>query len=458
MATGSINFSGLASGLNTSSIIQQLVSIESQPITALGNQQTALKSQVSLLGTLASNLKTLQTAADSLKTTTVPLKVTSTNTSFSATVADGASVGDHTIFVTSPAKAAQARSQAFDAATSLVNQGTFSVKIGSTSYDVAFGPGDTLQDAASAINGSGAPVQARVAYDGSKYYLSVAATNPGIPTGATAQTALTFSFTQFGAQGQALAMTGTQPASNAQLTVDGLPTTGNTNTITDVIPGVTLQLKTASTADETLSVGTDTTQATANVQAFVDAYNTVAKFVESQLHIDSGTNRSSTLAGDTTLRNLQMQLQGLLQRTVPGVTAGLGSLPGLGITTQQDGTISLDSAKLATALQDNPSQVALLFGQADTGISALTDNLVSQFTDSVSGSVTQRTKSINDRVKSIDDQKAQMQVRIDSYQKILTAQFAAMEKIVSQYKSLSSYLNNFSTSSTGSSTSSTTGG
>jgi flagellar hook-associated protein 2 len=433
--------SGIASGLDTTSIVNSLVAIETQPITALQTTQTALKSQVSQLGTLASQLSALGAAASALSTGVVQVSVSSSNTGFTATADSTATAGNYNVQVTSLAAASKARSQGFASATAAaVAGGNLHLDVQGTGYDVAIAEGSDLTAVANSINASGAPVVASVISDGTQSYLSVTNNNSGFTPGTDPTAALGFTFTPTGGSSNAsLAFASVQTAANAALTVDNLPVVSQSNDVSDVIPGVTLQLKSLTSAPEVLSLATDQTKTAANLQSFITAYNTVVSDLESQLNVAAGADRSSTLAGDSTVRSLQQSLQALFTTSVPGLS-GISTLADLGLTTAEDGSLSLDTSKLNAALALNPNAVNQVFSTATTGLSATTQALVTQYTDPISGALTLDQQGLTSRSTDIDSEVLQMQARVDSFRANLVAQFTAMETIVSSFKSTGDYL------------------
>ncbi|MBS2022170.1 MAG: flagellar filament capping protein FliD [Deltaproteobacteria bacterium] len=445
-----IQASGLASGLDTASIINGLVAAESQPITDLRNRQSAFKSQVSQLGQIASKIAALQSAAQALKSGAVQFGVQSSNVAFSATPGTDASAGDYSIQVTQLATAAKYRSQAA-ADSDTFSGGTLHLSVRGTNTDVSIADGATLSDMALAINQSGAAVTASVISDGTNSYLSVVNRDTGVPSGVDPANALTFSFDASGAGGNTLTMSQVTAAQNAALTVDNLPVSSASNTVAGIIPGVTLNLKSKSTSAEQLTIGTDADATTSKLQAFVDAYNGVASLLQQQLDVSATSDRTGTLAGDPTVRSLQQQLQSLVASAVGASGSSVRSLPDLGITTAQDGTLSLDSSKLQAALAQDPGAVNAIFTQPTTGLVAATKTLSDLYTDPVSGAPVIRQQGPNNQVTQMDDQASQMQARIDSFRATLLQQFTAMETIVSALKSSSNYLTQVSNASSSSS-------
>ncbi|HUM13997.1 MAG TPA: flagellar filament capping protein FliD [Myxococcaceae bacterium] len=435
---------GLASGLDTNTIIDGLVKLESQPIVDKQAQQAALRSQISLLGQLAASLTDFGTAAKGLGTSGVlSVKVSSANSSFSASTGPGAQQGDFAVSVQTLAAPAKARSAAFASSDAPVRGGTLNLSVQGTAYAVTIADGASLADVALAIRQSGAPVSATVLNDGTSSYLSVTAQNTGYTIGSTPDTALTLSETSTGTQGQPLGLAVFQQAANATFTIDGLSFTRTSNTVTDALPGTTLSLKSVSTAAEDLVLVTDVAGTADRLQALITAYNNTIGLVQKQLDVSPGTDRTSTLAGDSTVRNLQASLQSLVSATVPSLGT-VRSLADLGVKTERDGSLSLDKTVLEKAIARDPGAVDDLFATASTGLSAQAKTLTDQFTDPVSGAFTTRTNALNGNIKLLDNDIANVQARVDQYKQTLIAQFTAMESVVSQLKSLGTLLNQIS--------------
>jgi flagellar hook-associated protein 2 len=430
---------GIASGLDTNSIVDSLVKLRSQPLTLLLKRQSAAKTQISLLGDITSKLVALKDAARGLSTGGVlGARVTSTNSSFSAAPGTNAVAGSYSVQVQSLAQPAKARSQAF-AAGETVQGATLALRVQGTDYSVTIADGATLEDAATAIRQSGAPVSAVVLDNGTSRYLSVTARDTGYPLAGVAGDALAITQTLTGSAGKALGATVFQQARNASVTVDGLVFTRQGNTVADAVPGTTLTLSAEGGAGETLSVAYDTEATQAKLQRFVDAYNAVIGLVQKQLSVKPEDDRESMLAGDSSIRSLQSQLQLLTASTVPGLV-NVRSLADLGVKTGRDGSLQIDAATLGKAIARDAGAVNSLFATATTGLGALATTLADNFTRAGDGVLTARSSSLDRKVKSMGDEATRLQAQIDRYRSTLVAQFTAMEKTVSALKASGSFL------------------
>jgi flagellar hook-associated protein 2 len=431
--------SGIASGIDTTALVNSLLQIESKPITVAQTQQAAYQSQISQLGNLVSQLTAFGAAADALKTSgALGLTTASSYLGFDATPQAGALAGRTSIQVTQLADAAKGRSQAFASSAAPVTGGTLTLGVAGTNYNVTIGDGDSLQTVAASINAAGAPVSAAVLTSNGSAYLSLTTTATGY-SGTDPNAALSITESSTGTQGQALNATVFQQAANAKFTVDKLQFETSSNTVTDAVPGVTLQLKALTSTPETMVLQNDTTSTQANLQKFVTAYNAVANIINGNLNISQNTDRTQTLGGDASLRSLQASMQALItNRSNPGTS--VSSLADLGITTQSDGTLAIDSTKLASALQNDAKAVNSIFQNANTGVTAAVDALTTQYTDATTGIFTSKQAGLQKSVSDLSSHIESLQLRVDGYKQQLIAEFTAMEKTVSNFKSIGSYL------------------
>ncbi len=436
---------GLASGLDTNAIIDKLVQIESQPITDLQKRQSALNSQVSALGDIASKISALDSAAAALGSGGVlGVTATSSNTGFTATPSSSAMAGRYSVQVQQLATAAKARSQAFAAGSAPVTGGTLTLTVMGRAYDpITITDGESLADVASAINGSGAPVSAVILSDGANSYLSLTNRDTGYPLAGAPGDALSIAYSPTGSAGQALNLSllldaQGKPAENAQVIVDGLTFTRQNNTLTDVIPGTTLALRAQGGATEDLVLSNDAGATQTKLRTFVDAYNAVIGAVQKQLDVNDTTDRSKSLAGDFTIRNLQASLQQLMTSQVG--TGSVRTLADLGVKTSKDGSLSIDPTVLQSALAQSPSALNTIFSDRTQGLAALVHSLTRTQTDPVNGLLTLESQGLTGQSSAIDDQVARMQTRIDGFRQLLVDQFTAMESVVSQLKTTGQFL------------------
>jgi flagellar hook-associated protein 2 len=275
--------------------------------------------------------------------------------------------------------------------------------------------------------------------DGTKDYLSLTNRDTGYPLTGGPSGALSITESSTGLDGKPLGLVVTN-AVNAVVEVDGLTMTRTSNEIADAVPGARLSLKSVG-AKEDLVLGYDVDGTQKNIQSLVDAYNSALSQVQRQLNVARGADRSKTLAGDSVVRNLQAALQRIASTTVSGL-GSVRTLTDLGVQTNRDGSMSIDSNKLGAAIARDPAAVDALFNTATTGVGAVIKDLVTQFTQPSSGLLSSRRDGLNKNIRQMDTTLEQMNTRLASFKQNLIAQFTAMESVVSGFKSIGNYLAN----------------
>jgi flagellar hook-associated protein 2 len=438
---------GLASGIDSNTLIDQLVKLESRPIDLLRTRQAGMKTQISTIGDLVSKLSSFQSAVRTMSDSgTLGTKISSTHESFSATSSPSAVAGSYNVRVDALAKAAVGRSQSFTSATAPVKGGTLTFEVMGKTYDpITIPNGSALSDIPRIIRTAGIPVSAAVVNDGTNYYLQFTNQDTGVPdTG----NALRVVENTTGGTGQALTSGGTynliQTATNASITLDYDGTANDitfsrkNNTVTDVVQGVTLTLKKTSASTEAMIVSNDTEETGKNLAKFVEAYNAVNKIIQSQMAVEPGADREALLTGDAALRNLQRRMQSFITTSVGA--SNVRSLADLGIKSGRDGTLSLDQTVLSSAISRDPQAVNEIFSTATTGIYAQTRSLVNTYTSFTDGVLTARKNGLNRSISTIDDQIVNMSRRVDMFRENLIMRFTAMEKVVSSLKSTGNFL------------------
>src|SRR5450631_432266 len=334
--TGLFQASGLASGMDTASIVDNLIAADSAPLKRIKQRQTDYNVQISTLGTLVTQLQAFQTAATNLsKNGVVAIQPTATFSDFT-TSGSAKSEGSYTINVQQVAKEAKMRSQSFSSAqdASVVPDGNLTFSIDGKNTATIDTTGKTLADIAEAINQGISGLNASVISTASGYYLNVSKHDTGYAT--TADAALTI------VSDPGLGLKVTQPAQNAQLTIDGLTVQRPTNTLTDVISGLTLNLTGASKTDENVTLAANSTNTEAALNSFVSAYNTLQATVHSQLVTDPTVAYGDTLLNHSSMTSIESAMQRLTSQLVLP-NGSVRTLADLGLELQQDGSLALNS-------------------------------------------------------------------------------------------------------------------
>ena len=428
MSTGvsPISFSGLGSGIDTAGIVDALMAVERQPIVRIEQDKAELTAQQGVVQELNVQLQTLRDAAAKLYDIGAladKSAVSSETTVATATADSTATAGAYNVTVTA---LAQSHTLASTASPTLTTGETLDVTVGGDTKSVTVEAGDTLQTFADRINGTdGIDASASVIND--KLVL--------ISKTSGAAGAVTVA----GSAAPAFGMTTTQTGQDAAATINGLAITGAGNTIENAINGVTLEL--ASTGSTTLTVADDTAKIEGTVKTFVDAYNALNSNINAATAYDVDSGSSGTLQGDQTITSIRSQLRNIAGSAVGGLAGNkYDSLAQIGITTSQDGTLTLDSADFAAAVTDDPDAVRNVFGytNGDSTIDG-TDGIARQLRELAN---TLSTETLAQRLTGIGDQLTRMDDKIDNLEELmvlkeerLRRQFQAMELAILQFQS-----------------------
>jgi flagellar hook-associated protein 2 len=445
--SSTISFSGVSSGLDTAGIIDALVKVEQQPLTALQKKSADNTTAQSTLSSFKSKLATLQAASKALQDSSgfASAKATSTDSSIVATVTGVAGTGAFDVNVTQVAKEQRTYSNTFASNTDALGQsGTLKLQVGSGSQvSIDVSSGDSLATIAANINTSGARVSASVLYDGSTYRLQVR----GLDTGAS--NAVSFNET-----GVSLGLTTPantfQAAQDAKIQVDGITVTRSTNQITGVIPGVTLAITKPTTSAATIQVASDSSALQTKIQSFVSAYNAVVDAGHSAAGFGTVKASSAVLTGDFAIRSTLDTLSGLVGNNVAGTSGLYTTLGSVGINSTQDGHLSFDSTKFSTAVTADAATVAKLFvtdtGTGATGIMKGFVTGIDRLANDSGNILTARIDAFTADNKRLTDEEDRLQTQIDAYTQRLKDQFTQMELLVSKYKDAGNALASITTS------------
>ncbi len=427
---------GLISGMNTSSIISQLMQLERQPVTRLELKKSAADKAITALQGLNTKFLAIADLAKKLSTSAgwSPIKSTVSHPdAVGVTVAPGTEPTSLTFTVTSLAAAHQIYSAStYAAPTTQVADAGDAVTIGYTDADGAAASlsitnhDGTLQSIADAINGTAtAPVTARLVKtsDAGDYRLELTAkttgeksafTVSGIAQGANPE--MTFTVAAQASDAEILLGSGANPMS----------ITSSTNSITGVAPGVTLQLKQAdATRTVTVDLARDLSAMSAEVEKLVAAANEFLKEAKSLTSYDATTKKGGLLQGNATVRQLQNELLEAVNSAVGGQSAASA-----GIELNRDGTLKFDKAKFESAYAADPAGVTAIF-YGPTGSEGIAQRLFAvceSATQSTTGLLTGAIDTRRNEIKRIDDSIAVWDVRLDRKEAALRRQYAALEK------------------------------
>ncbi len=373
---------GLGAGIDVQGTVAQLTQAAQAGEQVYLQEQQLYSNQTSALNNINNLLTTLQNSVNALKDPLGALAartVSSSNTSvLTATAAAGTALGNHTVTVSSLATTSTYTSNSLASGTTSFSPGSFTLQVGTgapVTVTVTSGTNNTLNTLASYINSQNYGVTASVVNGASSATLSIVSNTSGQPGDLTISnntTGLTFT----------KQVTGT----NGSVTIDGVSTSVSSNTVTNAISGITLNLLGTSASPVTLTVSPDTTQATNAINAFVSAYNAVVQAINTQFTYTPGTTQQPPLFSDGSLQQVQQTLNSDINYAPPGIS-GIANLGSIGVNVQQDGTLQVTTATLNSALAGNFSNVQAFFQQtgASSGFAVQFSNDLATLTDPTRG-------------------------------------------------------------------------
>lgn len=461
---------GVGSGLDVESIVNQLVAIERQPVTQLQKEATSLQTRLSTYGKLQSSLSTLRDAAARLARAATWQATTGTSSDAArVAVTTGATTRAGTVQV-EVQRLASVQSNAtavYPSADAIVGEGTlrielgtwgpgqasFTPKPGAAPIDISVGPpAESLAALRDKINASNSGVVASVLTDanGARLVLRSAATGEmnGFRVGVTDADGNDFdgvglSALAFDPSAGILTMAQALAAANAAATLNGLAVSSASNTLGDVIDGMTLTLGAPTTTPVTVKADPDTGAMRKAIDEFVTAYNALNALIAEQTKYDPGAKTAGTLQGDGAAIAIRAQMRNLLGAP-SDASAMFARAADVGLDVQRDGSIRLDETRLANALA-NPEELRKLFANADPaapandGIATRLRALADQFLG-IDGSLSTRQEGLRRRIDLNQDRQEMLEDRIAMVEKRLRAQYTALDRQMASLTSLSSYV------------------
>lgn len=472
--TSTSSISGLVSGMDTTSIITQLMQIEAQPQQLLQSQLVDVTNDAVAYRDVNTSFASLVTAAQSLTGPAAwsAMKATSSDSSVAASATAGSAAGSLTFSVQSLAAAHSVISSTKWGATSSTMAAGSSLTIqqgsGSTATTTTISTdGLTLSQVADAINGKNLGLSAGLVKTGTSpdaYQLQVTAAS----TGASSSFKMTFdgAYDDFGVVTQGVDASIKVGSGSGAYTA-----TSPTNTFTDVLPGTSFTVSQVN-ATATVSVASDVDGITNAVQKMVDAAN--AAIAKVQTNTDSSTGSQAPLKGDWSLISLSTQILDAVTNSVGVDANGLpnsAGVNGLSLTTPPDGTLTFDPVKFKAALTANPSLVQTIFGGQTTdgtdgvpgtgddgiavdGIAARLMTLAAQASDKATGTLTVLANGEDTTATDLQAQIDDWTTRLADRKQTLTDQFNAMETALGTLQSQASWLTSQINSLSGTSSSS----
>ncbi|HEX4917614.1 MAG TPA: flagellar filament capping protein FliD [Limnobacter sp.] len=382
-----ISSAGVGSGLDIEGIISSLMAAERIPLSKVTQERNQINTKISIYGVIKNSFSELQTAAQKLTNLSNlnPLKATSSDDKMlTATASSANAKGTYNISVSQLAKAQTVAANSVATSDTVVGTGSLTITLGSynagtntftnnankTPVTVNIGAGQqTLDGIRQAINDANAGVSASIVNDGTGSRLVLTSKDTGEVNGFkltvtdddgnnTDTTGLSrLAFDPTATAGAGKNAQSLQVAQNAVFTINNLSVTKASNTVTDAVEGLTLNLKNVTTSPVTLEVGLDSDTLKKTLDSFVAAYNKIRGNLKDQQEKDA------TLSKETTPGSLERQLRNILRETVAAYGVGLSDV---GLSFDKDGVLSLNKTKLDEALVKDPTMLEKVFANTAT--------------------------------------------------------------------------------------------
>ena len=444
-SSGTISSSGIGSGLNVSQIVTALMDAEKGPLNSINKSISTDNAQISAYGSISSQISSFQSSIAGLITPST-IKATTANSSSTGVLSvsnDGTALaGEYKITNVTLASPQVITSNIDTSAYTSINSSigsTGSITIlGNTITPTTF----TVAGIVEAINNANiSGVSATMTNLGTS-----AAPDYQIRIVNTSDTAATIALSA-GNDFSGLAFTSADAVAGS-LTINGTTVNRSSNMITDLVPGLTINL--VGTGNSTITVAQDNSALSSKISAFVTAFNALDKSLKDISSYDATAKKGAALYGDSAINSLRREIRSIIIGTL-GVdaTTSYNRLSQVGVSFKSDGTLSLDNTTLNTAISANFNKVAKLF--SGTGVStdslglhgfAYQLNTVLTTATGIDGSITNRKSSLQSDVRRLQARAEQEQLRLADLQQMYQKQYTALDRTVSSLNSMASYLTN----------------
>ena len=460
--------SGFSSG-NIELLLESYRSLEREPIRQLESRKSGIDNRIKLFNDLKSKLSALSTLSKDLSysgTTSFFGKKTASSSDedyLTVTATSTAVATSTSVFVNQLAKADKVVSSQFtntgtDIATGL-GAGTFNfdVTVNGVATPVSVlldGTEDNetlLGKVSSAVNNAtGAGIRASIIKDssstsrmvftstetGADYEMTLSDTSGGLLSAVGINDSVAANGTTGGYVYDTSEL-------NAIATIDGITVTSNTNTLEDVVTGLTISLKKQQEIGETpitVNAENDVEGIKEKLQEFIDAYNGVLDFIKTNTAVNTTTYERSAFSGDYSISTFKFQLRQIIATPITGLGVDDPSLLSeLGITTDRNGKLSIsDADSLDDLIKNNISQVEQIFNAAD-GISGKLETLLDGMTDG-EGIITRRKQVLESQITTMNSRIKLMESSVDKKMDYYRTQFAQLQAAYAQYQSQYSYI------------------
>jgi flagellar hook-associated protein 2 len=433
-----IGIDGIATGIDTTALIGAMTEAASGPKNALEtriddyeDKKEKISELINLIGDMEDALEDIEDIGDfrSFKASYEE------NDAFDVSVDGEAVAGTYDITVGSIAKAELEISQGYASQTTdgVVGTGTISVDYGGTTSVVTVTSDMNLAEVASEIDDIDG-VTAYIMDTGdatTPYRLVIQGDDAGGDNTITVTDTLT--------GGTAPSFTESVSAADAKFTINGIAVEADSNTVTDAVPGMTINLSEITTETITVTVAPDPEAIEAKIQTFADAFNAIVSFVDTNSVFDSEAGLRGPFVGESSVGRVVEGLRSVIASEFTDLGQDYDALSIIGITTDSNGKLEIDSDTLQDLLNDEATEIANLF----TGTGGFIEGMLAAidvYTDPTEGSLAIRQDSLEDRIVDMEDQVEVYERRIERMTTRLRNQFTGLESLVGSLNGSGQYI------------------
>lgn len=450
-----ISSPGIGSGLDVNAIVSQMMKLEQRPLQLLQSKASGIESKISSYGQVKSAMAALYDAAEGL--TNLDTWRGKTFTSGDETILKGTAKSDaqaaqFSLQVNSLAQSQSVATSSLASGSSIGSSGTLTIERGKWSADessftgagsainISVDAGDKLSDIAKKINAEkDAGISAVVIKDASGERLLLRGNKTGEENGfalSVSDPGLNMLARDPVSVAAGTGASRSQAASDASISINGIEARSASNTVEDIVPGVTLNLLKTTDKPVDIRIGDDTKAVKDKIEAFKDAYNKVNSTISGLTKYDAGSKKAQPLQGDNTVVGMLNTLRGL----VGNPNADGDYFSSLGLEVQRDGSLNINSKKLDEALTDLP--------KLEKTLTDGTEGLATRIRDfafkanGVQGDITSRADALQSALKRNESDQERMNLLLDQRQKSMLRQYQSLDANMSSMNALGSFMSN----------------
>ncbi len=448
---------GTGSGIDLESLVTQIVEAERTPVESrLNLKQATAEASISAYGTLKGTLEAFETTLSGLaEGGAVREGISSDESIVSIEAENEAQLTSYSIDVLNLASQHKLAVSGFDNPSDTVGSGTLSISVGTANFDVEIleGENDSLSDIRDAINdasnNTGVTASILTVDDGGSVTsrLVLTANDSGEDSEVTVSVSDSdgqdaddagLSRLVFAANVEEIS-----EAKDAKITIDGLLVTSNTNVFDSVVDGLTI---TANKEPEDpleplnaiVSVKESATSVKGDIERFVASYNEITTTLKALSSYDTNTETAGLLNGDSGIRQIDTLMRRVLSQTLGDTGDAFTNLASIGITTERDGSLSVNSSKLEDAISSDLDGVSKLFSN-ENGIATRLSDLTTEFL-SVDGIIKTRTSGFELDLSQVEDRRETLERRLDAVEARYRRQFTGLDTLIAQFQSTGAFL------------------